>query len=1206
MKRRHPALWAVVPALCAVAPVEASQPPPPSAKAAASGSIAALPALQKAFEEAFAARDWDTAAKALEGSLAIQEQAVGPDSPVALTTLDTLAIARQLGGHWAEAEKLFRRELDARRRIEGESSAAIARLLTGIAFNLDQQNRFADAETLYRQAAEQQAELSGGGSVVAAEAMLTHASSLARLGRSQEAVDESERARDLLVRLKGADSAEAAHGHDSAGKLLNNLGRYAEAEQQLRRALEIRLRTAGEQGGETIASRNNLAIALTQQGKFAEAETLLRQALAARRAVSGDNSPLTADVLINLATVVQNGGNPKAAEPLLREALAIRLAASGPDHPATLTATTNLATCLHELGRFGEAEALARTAFDRRLRLHGENHPETAIAATNLAAQLGSLGHDVDAELLYRRALGIMQATNGEEHPDTATAYANLAYALDQQGRYAQAIELHRRALAIRRKMLGPNHPDVAENLGNLAFALAQQQDYAAADPLYREALELVRKAYGDDSLAGARGYNNLASNLDNLGRAEDAAPLYARALAIRRKLLGPEHPLTLISLNNVAYSDYNGGRRPRAIAAYRQVVAAERKVYAPGNPARTIALGNLAMAVSDDPGGNEEALALAREAAGIAARRRAGILSGAAAGGDSGSQARVRARSGETLRNDPLVTSFIALTQVDWRVAERDPAAAPALRAEAFAAAQEIDVSTAALAMARTAARAAAGGGRLGQLVAKQQVLSESVANLEKSYASAAGGKDAAEARRIGAEIDAQAAQLAGVDAEIARTFPDYYAMIAPAALQISELQKRLRPGEGLLLIVPSNGDMFSFAVTPQAVAWNRAPQRQIPMKREIARLLCQIDPQTCPAGPATDPPGPFEQQGYARFDRSLAYGLYRDLVAPVESVLTGVTSLYVTTTGTLATLPLGVLVTAPPEQGDDADPAVLARTPWLAERYAITVLPAVANLRAAEGAPGARGTGFVGYGAPALGDPAPPLVGRGTSAASPSGSTATNLADQHLLRTMAPLPGTMVELKAMASALGSSTRALRVGRRDTEQAVRADPALPQARVIAFATHGLLPRELGAYAEPGLVFTPPAVPSPGDDGVLAASEAADLRLHADWVVLSACNTAGAESGAESLSGLARAFLYAGAGSLLASYWRVSDEATAVLTVETLKADVALTRAEALRAAMRTVRTGHARDGAAVAGWNASWAHPAAWAPFSLISNRNK
>ena len=168
----------------------------------------------------------------------------------------------------------------------------------------------------------------------------------------------------------------------------------------------------------------------------------------------------------------------------------------------------------------------------------------------------------------------------------------------------------------------------------------------------------------------------------------------------------------------------------------------------------------------------------------------------------------------------------------------------------------------------------------------------------------------------------------------------------------------------------------------------------------------------------------------------------------------------------------------------------------------------------------------------------------------------------------------------------------------------MRTDPAVGQARILAFATHGILPGEIGGLREPGLAFTPPEQSSREDDGLLAASEVAAMRLSADWVILSACNTASADGtpGADSLSSLGRAFLYAGAGSLLASRWRVADDATAALTVETLIARKAgLSRAAALQRAMRAVRTGKRADGSALPGWHSTWAHPAAWAPFTVI-----
>ena len=76
--------------------------------------------------------------------------------------------------------------------------------------------------------------------------------------------------------------------------------------------------------------------------------------------------------------------------------------------------------------------------------------------------------------------------------------------------------------------------------------------------------------------------------------------------------------------------------------------------------------------------------------------------------------------------------------------------------------------------------------------------------------------------------------------------------------------------------------------------------------------------------------------------------------------------------------------------------------------------------------------------------------------------------------------------------------------------------------------------------AEPALALTIPKELNDADDGLLTASEIAQLKLNADWVVLSACNTiAGDKPGAEALSGLARAFFYAGARALLVSHWAV-------------------------------------------------------------------
>ena len=132
--------------------------------------------------------------------------------------------------------------------------------------------------------------------------------------------------------------------------------------------------------------------------------------------------------------------------------------------------------------------------------------------------------------------------------------------------------------------------------------------------------------------------------------------------------------------------------------------------------------------------------------------------------------------------------------------------------------------------------------------------------------------------------------------------------------------------------------------------------------------------------------------------------------------------------------------------------------------------------------------------------------------------------------------------------------------------------------------------------AEPALVLTPPDKASEQDDGLLTASEIAQLKFDAEWVILSACNTAHGEgAGAEGLSGLAKAFFFAGSRALLVSHWPVESQSATALTqgmFRALRDDPTMGRSEALRRAMFKLV---ANDN------HPHWAHPAFWAPFVVV-----
>jgi CHAT domain-containing protein len=305
-----------------------------------------------------------------------------------------------------------------------------------------------------------------------------------------------------------------------------------------------------------------------------------------------------------------------------------------------------------------------------------------------------------------------------------------------------------------------------------------------------------------------------------------------------------------------------------------------------------------------------------------------------------------------------------------------------------------------------------------------------------------------------------------------------------------------------------------------------------------------------------------------------------------------------------------------------------------WLATRQPITVLPSVASLKALrQFAKTSRASKpYLGIGNPLLDGPQDhpqwgehykklaeaarskqqcPRTARqriALAAARPL-ATFTKLfrggqADIDEVRRWTPLPETADELCEVARRLVVPESEVLLGSRATEAALKdmsEKGRLADYAILHFATHGALTGQVERLAEPGLVLTPPprgtsdAKALERDDGFLTASEIATLKLDADWVILSACNTAGASGEtAEPLSGMARAFFYAGARALLVSHWEVGSDAAVKLTTRAfveMNANPKIGRAEAFRVSMRAlIEKGSAFE-----------AHPSQWAPFVVV-----
>ncbi|MCJ9732582.1 CHAT domain-containing protein, partial [Bradyrhizobium sp. PRIMUS42] len=206
---------------------------------------------------------------------------------------------------------------------------------------------------------------------------------------------------------------------------------------------------------------------------------------------------------------------------------------------------------------------------------------------------------------------------------------------------------------------------------------------------------------------------------------------------------------------------------------------------------------------------------------------------------------------------------------------------------------------------------------------------------------------------------------------------------------------------------------------------------------------------------------------------------------------------------------------------------------------------------------------------------------------------------ADIAQLRRQMPLPETALELCAVAGTFAPVKGDVLLANDASETKMKTfsqSGDLAKYRILHFATHGALAGQVRGSIEPGLILSPPAAATQADDGYLSSSEISGLRLDADWVILSACNTAGGQAAnSEAFSGLARAFFYAGTRALLVSHWAVNSDAAVVITtgtIDALNAHPDIGRAEALR---RSISALIAKGGAN--------ALPGIWAPFVLVGN---
>lgn len=326
-------------------------------------------------------------------------------------------------------------------------------------------------------------------------------------------------------------------------------------------------------------------------------------------------------------------------------------------------------------------------------------------------------------------------------------------------------------------------------------------------------------------------------------------------------------------------------------------------------------------------------------------------------------------------------------------------------------------------------------------------------------------------------------------------------------------------------------------------------------------------------------------DEDADAQFPVETAIRLYDDLIRPFESCLKPGDRIVWLSPVADFPVPLAALLPAPPPRlGEGWD---LSRADWLVKRHAIGYAGSASQVVAARGrAPDTRAApDFLGVGDPIL-------AGR-TAEGQTRGKALLRGVRGEDIAELAPLPDTAEELRI--SAHGFRAPRLLLQADATERNVRGELAQGY-RYLSFATHGLIRDDLQGLSEPALVLTPVAMADPTDDGLLTASEIADLSLAARFVALSACNTANFDLAqmARELPALASAFAVAGVPATLGTLWPVNSETGKAVVSDTF------TR---LRSGPPAIALAEAQRAFLAAPPGRPYLHPRFWAPFIVLGD---
>lgn len=966
--------------------------------------------------------------------------------------------------------------------------------------------------------------------------------------------------RSVLESLEHPAAPESSSWLESRlAKAYSAAGRWSEADAAWEQAAR-RLEPHQAWGAAQILDA--WARTLNQRNAHDRAEACHRRALE----LQPKESLAAARQLSALGTLVRRG-DPAAGEALLQQAYSIRekLAPGSLDFASSLTDLGIVAARRSEVAAAGE---LFAKALELQQRL-APGSLEVASTLINLATIAQAKG-DLDvAEELFRRAIEMYERLSPDD-PELARALSRLGLAEMDRGDLALAEEHLRRALAIREKV-APESLGVASSFQNLGFVADKRGDLVAAEEHHRRALT-IREKLAPDSLDVAESLANLATFERRKGNLSKADENLRRALEIQERKSSPESPNAITIRINRARVAVDRGDLALAEELYSRALALLESRSQRG-PEASDCLEGLGM-IALERGDLTTAEALLQRALAIREKLETGSTGVAMLLNELG---RVHLRGGRlAMAAESFCRATKAIDQQRTKLggpmegrsafggttAEyyRDCLAALVDHGQAQEAFRILEQGRARSFLDLLAERDLRWTANLPPELARDRKQVNAEYDRTQAALARLGSAGAeAEVDRLQVRLRELRARQEEIVARIRQASPRDAALYEPQPLDLAAARNALDPGTLLLAYSIGAERSFLFVVDPAATGGpglevfplslgDKALRQRVESFRNLLQLKVFDDPEALPRE---------------------ARELYDLLVRPADPRLATAARILVSPDGPLHTLPFAALV---------RDGRFLAEQKPVHTVISATVYAELQRSRR-EPQPAAR------MELAAFGDPSyPPLPLVQSSAA----QTEVRAAIRRGLE-LTPLPATREEIRGIAALYSEAQTFL--GPEATEE--RAKSIGKGARAVHFACHGLLDERFPLNS--ALALSIPDHPGEGqDNGLLQAWEIFEsVRLDADLVTLSACDSAmGSEMGGEGLLGLTRAFQYAGARSVLASLWSVSDASTADL----------------MKHFYSHLRAGRSKDEALQAAQvelirSPQFSHPFHWAAFQVVGD---